>query len=68
MSPSLDLQRSVFPWIEEYFGTENNDWRSICNKEMLEVDESEDDGLSDEDSNVDFSMIEEDGREQPKKK
>ena len=64
-SPSLELQRLIFPWIEDYFGSENEAWKKNCEKEMREVDENEDDGISDndddeDDSNVEF--VEENGR------
>ena len=52
-SPSLKLQRMIFPWIEDYFGPENDAWKKTCKKEMREIDEDEDDGISDED-NKDF--------------
>ena len=64
-SPSLELQRMIFPWIEDYFGPENDAWKKTCEKEMSEVDENEDDGISDEDdkdfdNSVEF--VEENGR------
>ncbi|KAG2201228.1 hypothetical protein INT45_014313, partial [Circinella minor] len=64
-SPSLELQRMIFPWIEDYFGSENEAWKKNCEKEMREVDENEDDGISDDDydendNNVEF--VEENGR------
>ena len=64
-SPSLELQRMIFPWIEDYFGCENEAWKKICEKEMREVDENKDDGISDDDydendNNVEF--VEENGR------
>ena len=55
----------IFPWIEDYFGPENDAWKKTCEKEMSEVDENEDDGISDEDdkdfdNSVEF--VEENGR------
>ncbi|KAG2206233.1 hypothetical protein INT45_003904, partial [Circinella minor] len=64
-SPSLELQRMIFSWIEDYFGSKNEAWKKICEKEMREVDENEDDGISDDDydendNNVEF--VDENGR------
>lgn len=63
-SPSLELQRMIFPWIEDYFGSENEAWKIICEKEMREVDENEDDGISDndDDENNNVEFVEENGR------
>ncbi|KAG2214027.1 hypothetical protein INT45_005412 [Circinella minor] len=63
-SPSLELQRMIFPWIEDYFGSENEAWKIICEKEMREVDENEDDGISDndDDENNNVEFVEENRR------
>ena len=47
VSPTLELQRMVFPWIESYFGEGNVEWEAVCEKEMKEIDENED-----EDDNI----------------
>ncbi|KAG2206098.1 hypothetical protein INT47_003747, partial [Mucor saturninus] len=67
VSPSLELQRTIFPWIESYFGVGNVEWEAACDKEMKEIDENED-----EDDNVinleirsqadPVEFVEEDGR------
>ncbi|CEP10192.1 hypothetical protein [Parasitella parasitica] len=60
----------VFPWIEDYFGRGNLDWKIACDKEMNEVDENEDEEANvvnldaDEDGVV---FVEEDGQLRPKK-
>ncbi|KAG2190460.1 hypothetical protein INT47_006627, partial [Mucor saturninus] len=67
VSPSLGLQRTIFPWIESYFGVGNVEWEAACDKEMKEIDENKD-----EDDNVinleirsqadPVEFVEEDGR------
>ncbi|CEP12336.1 hypothetical protein [Parasitella parasitica] len=34
--PPLDLQKMVFPWIEDYFSRGNLDWKIACDKEINE--------------------------------
>lgn len=70
-SPSLGLQRTIFPWIESYFGVDNSEWKKTCDNEMKEIDENEDEGVSDEDEECadGTEFVEEDGQMvQPKKK
>ena len=57
-SPSLECRRMIFPWIEGYFGSENETWKKICEKEMREVDENEDDGISDDDHDENNDNVE----------
>ncbi|KAF9121787.1 hypothetical protein BG015_005733 [Linnemannia schmuckeri] len=51
VSPSLELQRLIFPFIEEAIGTpnspENNQWRIECDQEMNEFDPNNNDNLDD---------------------
>ncbi|KAG2222130.1 hypothetical protein INT45_007566 [Circinella minor] len=63
-SPSLKLQQMIFPWMEDYFGSENKAWKIICEKEMREVDENKDDGISDnnDDENNNVEFVEENRR------
>lgn len=51
INPPLDLQRLVFPWIEDFFGLDNAQWRAVCDKEMEEAGEiTEDVGIANEDT------------------
>ncbi|KAI9327253.1 hypothetical protein BD770DRAFT_449903 [Pilaira anomala] len=79
VSPSLELQKTIFPWIESYFGVNNKEWEAACNKEMNEIDDNED-----EEANIlnmvlnneveleehveEVEFVEEDGRTKSKKK
>ncbi|KAF8923424.1 hypothetical protein BGZ47_004771, partial [Haplosporangium gracile] len=51
VAPSLELQRLIFPFIEEAIGTpnspENNQWRIECDQEMNEFDPNNNDNLDD---------------------
>jgi hypothetical protein len=47
VSPPIQLQKLIFPWIEGYFGENNAEWITACEREMQEVDEKED-----EDDNI----------------
>ncbi|KAI7870889.1 uncharacterized protein EV154DRAFT_570817 [Mucor mucedo] len=47
VSPSLELQRTIFPRIESYFGVGSVEWEAACDNKMKEIDEKED-----EDDNV----------------
>ena len=58
VTPSLESQRMIFPWIEDYFGPENETQKKICEKEMREVDENEDDGISDDDHDENNDNVE----------
>lgn len=58
--PPLELQRSIFPWIEDYFGSDNYEWKKTCEKEMHEYDENEDDESDIEEEILEF--VEEDGQ------
>ncbi|KAI9021416.1 hypothetical protein CLU79DRAFT_753236 [Phycomyces nitens] len=42
ISPSLELQRTIFPWIKDHFECDNAAWKKVCDKEIKEVDENED--------------------------
>ncbi|KAI9329311.1 hypothetical protein BD770DRAFT_477950 [Pilaira anomala] len=37
-----ELQKTIFPWIESYFGVNNKKWEAACSKEMNEVDDNKD--------------------------
>ncbi|CEP17138.1 hypothetical protein [Parasitella parasitica] len=37
----IELQRKIFPWIEEYFGGSNTNWKKKCLDEMNQIDENE---------------------------
>ncbi|KAI7854630.1 hypothetical protein BDC45DRAFT_568888 [Circinella umbellata] len=59
VSPSLKLQKMVFPWIEDCYGPDNDPWKKFCEHEMYERNEN-DDGSDDGDcENVEF--VERDG-------
>ncbi|KAG2210535.1 hypothetical protein INT47_002477 [Mucor saturninus] len=67
VSPPIDLQKKIFPWIESYFGCGNLEWEVACEKEMKEVDENEDEDdntfnleITNETDPVEF--VEEDGK------
>ncbi|KAG2211324.1 hypothetical protein INT46_009226 [Mucor plumbeus] len=65
VSPPIELQKSIFPWIEGYFGENNAEWITACEREMQEVDENEDEddniiNLEVDEDPVEF--VEEDGR------
>ncbi|CAO0801485.1 unnamed protein product [Mucor circinelloides] len=67
VSPTLELQRMVFPWIESYFGEGNLEWEAVCEKEMKEIDENEDEddnifNLDVENEADPIEFVEEDGR------
>ena len=55
----------IFPWIESYFGDNNAEWIAVCDREMHEFEENED-----EDDNIinveveeePVQFIEEDGQ------
>ncbi|OAD79495.1 hypothetical protein PHYBLDRAFT_162559 [Phycomyces blakesleeanus NRRL 1555(-)] len=73
VSPPMELQKMVFPWIEDYFGAGNIGWVAVCEKEMNEVDENEDEDeniinleIDEEADSVEF--VKEDGRLQSKEK
>ncbi|OAD76857.1 hypothetical protein PHYBLDRAFT_142363 [Phycomyces blakesleeanus NRRL 1555(-)] len=73
VSLPMELQKMVFPWIEDYFGVGNAKWVAVCEKEMNEVDENEDEDeniinleIDEEADSVEF--VEEDGRLQSKEK
>lgn len=38
IAPSLELQREIFPWIENAYGEDNDNWRAECGMEMNEID------------------------------
>ncbi|KAK3830324.1 MAG: hypothetical protein J3R72DRAFT_528027 [Linnemannia gamsii] len=38
VDPSVKLQQMVFPWIEEVYGKDNDEWKKECEAEMAEVD------------------------------
>ncbi|KAG0195233.1 hypothetical protein BGX28_001900, partial [Mortierella sp. GBA30] len=41
LTPPLDLQRQIFPWIEDqYTGEEAADWKATCDKVMEDVPET----------------------------
>lgn len=60
VSPPMELQKMIFPWIEDYFGAGNEEWVAAYEKEMAEVDENED-----EDENVINREIDEEADEEP---
>ncbi|OAD81262.1 hypothetical protein PHYBLDRAFT_161881 [Phycomyces blakesleeanus NRRL 1555(-)] len=73
VSPPMELQKMLFPWIEDYFGVSNAEWVAVCEKEMNEVDENEDEDeniinfeIDEEADSVEF--VEEDKRLQSKEK
>lgn len=41
VDPPLELQQEIFPWIENYFGENNADWKKECLDEMNQIDENE---------------------------
>ncbi|KAG2215399.1 hypothetical protein INT45_009473 [Circinella minor] len=59
VSPSLKLQKIVFPWIEDCYGPDNDPWKKFCEDEMYERDENDDD--SDEGDFGDVEFVEQDG-------
>ena len=59
VSPSLKLQKMVFPWIEDCYGTDNDPWKKFCEHEMYERDENDDDSDDGDCENVEF--VEQDG-------
>ncbi|KAI8637181.1 hypothetical protein BD408DRAFT_486420 [Parasitella parasitica] len=59
ISPSIELQRKVFPWIESVYGV-NKEWYEVCTREMNEYDDNYDDGEEPEDSQM--NVVEEDGQ------
>ncbi|KAI9327252.1 hypothetical protein BD770DRAFT_449902 [Pilaira anomala] len=79
VSPSLELQKTIFPWIESYSSVNNKEWGAACNKEMNEIDDNKD-----EEANIlnmvlnneveleehveEVEFVEEDGRTKSKKK
>ncbi|KAI8646777.1 hypothetical protein BD408DRAFT_409712 [Parasitella parasitica] len=54
ISPSIDLQRKIFPWIESVYGV------NVCTREMNEYDDNYDDGEEPEHSQM--NVVEEDGQ------
>ncbi|KAI7851182.1 hypothetical protein BDC45DRAFT_514994, partial [Circinella umbellata] len=59
VSPSLKLQKMVFPWIEDCYGPDNDPWKKFCEHEMYERDENDDDSDDGDCENVEF--VEQDG-------
>ncbi|KAI8637895.1 hypothetical protein BD408DRAFT_436565 [Parasitella parasitica] len=59
ISPSIDLQRKIFPWIESVYGV-SKEWYDVCTREMNEYDDNYDDGEEPEHSQM--NVVEEDGQ------
>ncbi|KAG2203683.1 hypothetical protein INT46_003330 [Mucor plumbeus] len=65
VSPPIELQIMIFPWIESYFGEKNAGWVTAYEREMQEVYENEDEdgNIIDLEVNEDsVEFVEEDGR------
>lgn len=41
VDPSIELQQLNFPWIENFFGAENMEWKVECLNEMTQIYENE---------------------------
>ncbi|KAF9945117.1 hypothetical protein BGZ65_011147 [Modicella reniformis] len=57
IKPPIKLQQSIFPWIEEAFGPDNNAWKKDCLNE-IEIDDTRQD--EDEDVNMGLDDNDED--------
>ncbi|KAF9944619.1 hypothetical protein BGZ65_011804, partial [Modicella reniformis] len=58
VKPSIELQRTIFPWIEDEYGLNNVSWKKACLKEMDEVGENEEDPNDNDGVNQELEFVE----------